>query len=291
MATKIKRKNKVPESWIKKLKSHNKILITAGLGDFVVLDAFMTNEEKRNVNEIYFASRARYAIETLIDAAPIFPNLQKKVIIWDEWGNTSDPDKIFAIVSKEQLASYNNSHNWGLDLNILNDVVDRSIYCVFPEILKGDRKLNQSSLLKLKLANIEKFNLPENYGIINPYSPSDRQNGKRDFTQAEWMVALQYLEKNKQYAAVINCSDDYIPNHELLINLNYLTTPPEAVEVCKKGKFYIGLDSWIPALMTKFLEEKNLFIKTNNEHYIRYLPIYCAPYTNFYFVYQSIEVH
>lgn len=268
-----------------------KILLTAGLGDFITVYSFLTGHERHAVKEIYYAARARYAIDTLIDAAPMFPNLQKRIVIWDTWTKTDEQEegKVFCIVHKHDLVEANMKHNWGLNLTMLNDIQDLSIDVFFPEIRQGKRTFNTQNIKQLTFADISKFDLPEEYGVISPYSPQDRMSGMRDLTKTEWNLIVSNLEKINKYAVVINRSDDYIPKHQLIVDLNYKTTPPEAVEIAKHCKFYIGIDSWITTIVTKHLEHEKMIIKCNNPHCIRNFPIYFAPHNVFYFVYKSLE--
>lgn len=268
-----------------------KILITAGVGDFLTLDAFITEEEREAVREIYFAARGRYGIEAIIDAAPVFPNLKKITIVWDKWGDSENPQpgSAFGFRNKAHLIQGNIDLGWGLNLSLLDDVVDFCVFDIFPEILAGNRIFNGGTLFRYQFADTSKFKLPEEYGVINPYSASDKHFGNRDFNKWEWKGVIRYLERTQQKAVVINCTDDEIPEHELLINLNHQTTVPEAVEIAKHCSFYVGIDSWLSVIATRFLDADSLLIKSENGHYYSCLPIYCAPHKSFPFVRLSFK--
>ena len=131
--------------------------------------------------------------------------------------------------------------------------------------------------------------MPNKFGIINPYSPSDRQGGKRDFTQREWTNVVSNVERFGYKFYVINTSDDFVPEHPLLINLSKKTDIVESLEIAKKAHWYIGLDSWMPAILSKIMPPENLVIKTTSSHYMQYLNIYLNPIKSYGNVHGGLE--
>ena len=252
------------------------ILITGGIGDFICVESHMSPAEKASVNKVYLATRAEEGIRNLLDSYPIFPNLTGVITVWTDWS------EIFGFVHHEQMRDFLAGRQ--VELPPM-ETVDYSIFRVFPQIAYGERRYHGSSLLRSSKAElIQDFGLPDVYCVINPYSPNDRQNGVRDFTSREWESVLKLLSRSKRIGVVVNHGDDLIPQHEMLRDLSLRTTLTQAVEVIKKARWFIGIDSFVPALAAQFMPPEHMVVKTRNAHYISYLPIYLAPHRHFDFV-------
>lgn len=63
------------------------ILILDGIGDFFVLETFMSNELRRNLNTVYYASRTQKFIVSAWSCLPNFPNLKNHIFLWDDWNS------------------------------------------------------------------------------------------------------------------------------------------------------------------------------------------------------------
>lgn len=260
----------------------SKVLVTFGIGDFIAIDAFSSDEERSAIEEVYFACRSDKPLRQLFKFA--FPNLKKTVTFWDAWTSTH----IHSVGGKDHLYLCSAAYNWGLDLKCLFDVADWCVNKIFPEIRSGNRPYVGTCLLNHKLANISRFNLPDEYGIINHCTPYYLQlNGQdipehkgRDLNERDWAGILRYLEKMRRPAIVISQTSNLgsIPKHDLIVNLNNETTILEAIEICKLGKFYLGIDSWVPALMSKVLPPDKIEIKSVSDFYMKNADIYCAPH-------------
>jgi hypothetical protein len=268
---------------------NKRILLTGGLGDFLACEAYWSDAEIDSVEEIVWAARGKYGIEQLVEV--IFPNLKKQTVLWDKWcpGDIPKKGEVFGIVDFDHLARLNRSNRWGLNLSKYKDVTDWSIRWLFGQIMNGERKFVKTRLWDKKFADISGFSLPEEFVVINPYSPNARQGGRRDFTPQEWNAVIEWLHKKNLSGIVINRSDDLIPMDDSLIDFNNRTSVSEGVEICKQGSYFIGVDSWIPAFMTRKLEPNRLAIKSVNDHYMRYQEIYCAPHKNINFIQESLE--
>jgi hypothetical protein len=258
--------------------------LTGGIGDFIAIESFMSDTQRNSITQVFLATRAHKSIKAILEAAPIFPNLEKLVSLHDNW------QKVFCVVSYDQLKSLSLTERWNIDFSIVpKNIIDYSIWFVFQEIKSGRRKYNPSNLFKHKLADISHFNLPSDYAFIQPYSPNDRQGGNRDFTKSEWNATLFRLKQLGLKGVVVLNSDDYVPNDPNLINLTNKTSVVEAIEIAKQCSEFIGVDSCFAALVCKFLPDSNITIKTVNEHYLLNQMIYCSPKTEFGFVCSDIS--
>jgi hypothetical protein len=261
------------------------ILITGGIGDYISVECFMTEKERLQVQNFYLATRASKGIENVIRAAPLYPNLKNVNVIFDDWS------QFFCFLSKEDIRSKNSQMNLGIDEVTLNiPMADFSITQIFPQIKSGQRVYNGSSLMRHTFADISKFDLPERYAFVQPYSPNDRQGGGRDFGQSDWDNTLTILQRSNLKGVVVVNGNDPVPDSDLLVNLSNMTSFAEGVEILKGADKFIGVDSCFAALACKFMPEKNLKIRTINNHYQENLLIYCAPYTSFGFVSGKITI-
>lgn len=258
------------------------LLTLVGLGDFIAFEAFISDQERSKVGEIYFATPAQSIIEPFVDAA--FPNLQKKIVLFNDW----TPGCI--IDDKSTLLEWNDKEGLGLDKDLISQLIDLNVRFMFWSVSNG-RPYTGSRFLSRRLADISHFSLPEHFGIIQPYTPSyeEKRREHRDFDERDWASVLRFLEKMNEHAVVINRSDDPIPEHPLIHNLNQQTTITEAAEICKHGNFYIGIDSWVPALMSKFLIPQRMIIKTFNLVYKNNIKFFCAPHKEFPNVFQTLD--
>lgn len=261
------------------------VLFTGGIGDFFAIESFMTTPQREGVKFVFLATRAAKAIKSIIEAAPIFPNLLNVTILHDDWST------VFCTFSLEHLKALSGMHKWHIDFSqIPPEVADYSIFYVFDEITKGRRHYNHSNIIAHPLADISKFSLPDRFTFLQPYSPNDSQGGKRDFSDAEWSATLRRLRSTDQKGVVVvNSSSHYVPNDPSIIDLSNRTTICEGIEIAKGCNEFIGVDSCFAAIVTKFLPNESITIKSVNEHYTNYLKVYCSPKTEFGFVCSDIS--
>lgn len=196
---------------------------------------------------------------------------------------------------------------------LLTNVQDMSIAKVFPQI-PNKRPYNNSSYLKYNLTDVSGFNLPGNvkfiedinnferikyiklfdtneeikYFTICPYSPNDRRNS-RDFSESDWDFTIKKLESQKVFGVVLNIGNDFIPEHPLIINLSNKTDFIQSIEIMKKAKGYIGIDSSLSVFAPKLFKTENIIIKSNNQHCYSNKKIYYAPETKCDFIKRKLS--
>lgn len=260
-----------------------KLFISGGIGDFITMEPFISQDEKNSVEEIAFAARGAYGIKQIIQSYPIFPNLKTITTIFDDWS------QIFSIQNINHLLAENARLNLGLDLHNINEYVDFSISLVFEQIRRRKRQYQETPFFQSLNSQIDIPVLPYKYGVINPYSPNNNHNGQRGFTKKEWDNVLNNVRSLRCPFVVINYSNDYIPDSSMLINLNKQTTLPQAIEIAKRAKWYIGVDSWLSAFMPKVLPKHRMVIKTVNVHFTNHMFAYLAPYDEYSSVHWGLE--
>jgi len=250
-----------------------KLLFTGGVGDLITIESFMSQTEKDSVTDVYLACRSVVPVKHIIETYQLFPNNKSIKVFYDKW------DDFFSFVDFNHLKQLNIDKNLNLNIQELEQCKDMNIINVFPEINSFQRRYYQSSLIKKAPAVLPC--LPSKYGVINPYSSADRQEGRRDFKVSEWNNVIKNIEKLNIPFVVVNKTTDYVPIHPLLVNLSNQTDIVTSIEIIKNAMWYIGIDSWMPALLSKILNHNNLVVKTMSGHYVQYLHIYLYPHINF----------
>lgn len=144
---------------------------------------------------------------------------------------------------------------------------------------------------------IEKFNLPENIAFISPYSKNlkidcincnciheikPNCNLTRNFTNLDYFNTIEILKKNNLIGIIISVDKITLPNNtsSYFINLSEKVDIIESIEILKKCKYFIGIDSCFSVFATKILKNENIIIKSNNKHLFEFEKIYYYPNSN-----------
>lgn len=264
----------------------SKVLFTCGVGDFIAIETWLTPAEKEAVVVIYWATRARKTIQESINLKLIFPNLQEQISLYEnwcsaeEWSDDIRSGKIYCIQSKSDVPT--------LGTNVGNDVIDYSIVKILE---RPETPYSNSAYLRNILADIGKFNLPEKYVCIHPYS-SNAIAPFRDISAEEWNSVRKYLNNNNIQGVVIGTHSNKstpIPFDQRLLNLTDRTSIAEALEITKKSSAFIGSSSVFSVLAAKALPEEKVFIKGHHtlksSSYLSYKVMYKyrRPLGNFYY--------
>ena len=252
------------------IKENTSIFLSGGIGDVFALESYFTDETRHNLNTIYYGTRQYKIIEKAFSGCTdIFPKLKTHIPVW------SDFSDFWAFHSKNDCIKKISSVKAPLSNDFLNSS-DWSILKIFDNIKRGKIKYNGCSFLKQKPVDITKFNLPSRYVSICPCS-TDKRLMNRDFSVRDWQAVENYLEKTNTIGVVLNNGSDSIPDLKNIINLNNKTSILESIEILKKSKFYIGIDSCMAILAARHFHPFNLMIKSVNGQFYDCQSIYCAP--------------
>jgi hypothetical protein len=251
-----------------------KILITGAIGDFLAIESMMTDFERENIKEVYYATRTYTSIMEIVEKSKCFPNLKSQIPLW------TDFSQIFCFYRRSDIESRLNKN--------LTHISDYSISLKFAQHNKGLIRYNNSSFIKNKTEDISKFDLPDSFIVICPSSP-DKSLPNRDLQPYEWAIILNELEKHNRVAVVLNVGNDKIPESSKILNLSNKTTYLEGVEILKKGSGYLGIDTSFSVLATKIFNNNCLGVKSNNRHLFDNLLNYYSPQTSFEFVSPNIN--
>jgi hypothetical protein len=240
-----------------------------GLGDIFALEATMTDEYRKSIIRMYWATRARPYIAPLFTRLPSYPNLQDHVSL----GDCND-----GVVFKDIEGAYEHSMYQHL---LIGSVEDWSICKKF----NPAQPFNYSSFVKYKLANITQFNLPDDYIFLCPYSTMAANSTQRwrRFFDKDWDWLIGHLSDIRTYGVVVNLGDDPVPASEWLIDLSNKTSLAEAIEVIKKASGYIGIGSAFSVLAAQTMSGDRIRIAGADMPLWAFRHVYYAPQTEFNF--------
>lgn len=225
---------------------------SGGIGDIITLEATMTDEYRRSITRMYWATPAKPQMSPLFAKLPSFPNLQDHVSLW----NSYEDGSVFHNIED----AYENSLYRHLLVGPVEDWSTNKRFC-------HPQPFNYSSFIKYKLANLDKFNLPTDYIVVCPYSTvatKDVQEWRR-FLGKDWKWLLKHLDKNKTYGVVLNTGADLVPESKWLINLSNKTTLAEAIEITKKASGYMGIGMAFSVIAAQMLEPENIVIVASDK--------------------------
>lgn len=261
--------------------SSSSIFISGGIGDFIAVESFMTDEERSKINKIYYATHKKESIESIVKSLPNMNHIKMHEVIWDDFS------KFWCFFSKEECINKMKSigRTIPIDLELAEDF---SISKKFKQFSEIEIVYNESSLLKYNLADISKFILPEFYLVICPYS-TDKRIKDRDFNSCDWNELINWIKKLGIQGVVLNYGQDFIPECPEIINLSNNTTIQESIEILKKSIGYIGIDSSMSVVASKLFNKNILNIKSVNDHCYKWSKCYYAPNTEFNFLKKSIK--
>ena len=245
------------------------LLITGGLGDFLAVDSFLSKEQKLKINKIVLATRAAKFIKSLFDSKNNFYKNLKKVQILD-YNFSKKPSFHSKQKAKEKIRM--NKIFW-------DSIYDGSISNIFNLIRLKKLKFCESSFLNLNVS-LKNFDLPKKFILILPFS-TNQINSKRNFDEDDWKYLEYFLRANNIVGVCIGTESKNIPSSKFLINLIKSTSAIESIELLKKSKGYIGIDSWISVLAPKLFNENNVYIKSNSKHCYRFSHIYFKPFAKY----------
>jgi hypothetical protein len=258
------------------------IFVSGGIGDVITLESFFTEEQRRTLTTVFYATNKYHFIEPLFRSMPNYPALKNHVTVWADfskfWCFYSKEDCLRKLIAQKQ--SYPQSLIFAQDYSILPR---------FEDIKAGKLRFTGSSLLKHKVASLDELILPDKFITLCPFS-TDKRIKTRDFDQSDWQITMDYLRKKGMKGVVLNEGHDTIPSEPELINLSNKATLPQAIEIMKLSMGYLGIDSALSVLAAQFFRPEEMTIKSHNGHCYDNLVCYYAPHRSFDFVVREIKL-
>ena len=243
-----------------------KTYFSVGIGDMMCLDSVLTQEERDNITEIYWACRFGRDLIPLLENNSYYPNLIKQHIIPDDVGieNMNSLDS-GAKNFWHFRPDFNRNFEVGLSLfNLRKDEVNAiDAAAIF---LDGNRKFTNSSFLddaKDEDVNWNEIGVEPNNYILFHYPTSTRPRGDiASISNEDWNFINSLSNDNKLKVVVITDTDfDYKFDNGVILHRPKIKT---IVGLCKNAKIYAGCDSFVSILSSKVLKPENLYVKSHN---------------------------
>lgn len=243
-----------------------KTYLSVGIGDMMCLDSVLTQNERNNISEIYWACRFGRHISPLLENNPFYPNLKHQYFISDDDGkrvmNTLDNVAInFWHFRPDFQVNFDAGLSlFGLSRESVNPINAASIF------LDSSRIFTNSSFLDNATENDVNWKelkiSPKKY-ILFHYPTSTRPRSDIATINNSDFEFINNLSNSTGLKIIIITDTDF--NHNFT---NFLTLKnPEIksiVALCKYSEYYVGCDSFVSILCSKVLQPDNLYIKSHN---------------------------
>jgi len=252
------------------------VIISAGIGDFLTIDSYLTAAERKKIRKIYWITKQHKILRNLIESnKKSYPNVKEHVIAWDQF------DLFHSFEYADWIYKFKKKAPTGYE-----DAQDLSIKLIFNRIIKRKLAFKGSSFLTQKLAEITHLELPKNFICV--MGATENANHQRDFTYQEWINLTKWLINTDQKVVVIGQKSPPV-NHLRLIDLTNKTNIQESIEILKLAYGCITIDSWCSCMAAQLLDPTRLIIKSKNVHLFKNKNIYYGSHKKFSFLNKSIN--
>lgn len=232
----------------------------------MAIDSLLTQEERNNISEIYWACRFGKDIIPLLENNPYYPNLKNQYTIDDNVGiNAMRMCDSKAVNFWHFRPDFHHNYNIGLQLFGLENERD-TIYAIDGAgMLNGSRVFTNSSFLdNAKVSDVlwdDIGVLPNEYILVHYPTSTRPRTDIAQIDDKDWKF-IEQLSKDTELKIVIVTDTEIniqIPNSIILIKPNILSV----IALTKFAKYYAGCDSFISILSSKILPTDNIFIKSH----------------------------
>ena len=251
------------------------IMWSLGIGDFLTFDSYLPDCFYKKLKKIFLFTSRNATFEKLIRANKAYDSV--KIIYAD---NKFDKGEIYK--DQEYLNNFYNKFNVVKEFCLHDDL---SIWNL-PYIENIKPKI--SSFFTEKLCNIEYEFLNENYCVIFPNTKNTRN--RRFFSSGDWIDTLKILKYYKFKGIVLGNENFKIPKLDNIINLNFKTSILESIEITKKAKMYIGIDSFLSTLAMQMFDDEKIYIKSVENHLYNNIKFFSPFKKNTTFVNNKIRI-
>jgi len=245
---------------------HEEILITAGVGDFLTLDSFFNDHFRSQIKRIYYATKFYRLIIEIIRSLPNYSSEIEHIPVF------KDCDRCYLRKGQVMKLLYSTDM-------LLAKKVAKAKDCGIMQLFPRCHKYEGSSVLRYRLADIERFELPSFYTVVFPYSVNASPG--REFNDEDW----EYIPKTE--IVVLGTGEFECPPRA--IDLRNKTTICECIEILKASRGYIGVDSFLSVVAAKLFPANKLMVKTLGALCIKARRIYFAPLEDFGFLGYSLK--
>jgi len=253
---------------------YNYLLWSLGIGDFLSLDSFIPDFFYNKIKKIFFFTSRNETFKSLVKANENYSNMQ--IIFADD---KYDKGEIYKIDNYIEYFCLDNKID-------INECFQDDLLIWRTPFVRGI-KPKISSFFTKKLCDINYNFLNEEFCVICPTTTNTRD--RRFFTNKDWEETVKILKTNKIKGIVIGDNKSNIPKTKEIIDLTGKTTIIEALEITKKSKCYIGIDTFLSTLAMQIFPEENICIKSTEYHLLENIKLFSPFKNNTSFVYSEIN--
>lgn len=275
------------------------ITISCGLGDFIAMESYLLDYEKKNLKKVIIMERhfdqSKHKVIVDINSVKFISSVYDLLFKnFKNYNNNLEIKKIKEIECNEinpyyfsrinTFKNYFELSNIAFDFihfnnimweekredyfpnffKVVESVVGNNLNKILPFDLIKKRNNFDSSFLNNNFSYIENYNLPNNFVTLMPWTNYPRYFY---FTEEDWNETEKILRHLNIKAVVIGKENyDKVPKSDCFINLIDKTNILESIEICKRSNFYIGVDSWPSVLASQFLSCNKCIIKHRSEN-------------------------
>ena len=243
---------------------YNSIMWSLGIGDFLTFDSYLPEFFYKRLKKIFLFTSRNSTFEQLIKSNKNYSST--KIIYadnkFDKGEIYKDGDYLNNFFKKFNLSKETCLHD---DLEIWN----------LPRIKNIKPKI--SSFFTEKLCEIDFDFLDKDYCVIFPNTKNTRD--RRFFSSSDWVETIKILKYYNYKGVVLGNENFKIPNLTELINLNSKTSIIESIEITKKAKMYIGIDSFLSTLAMQIFDQEKIYIKSVENHLYHNIKFF-SPFKN-----------
>jgi hypothetical protein len=264
---------------------HNQfIIITGGIGDFLTIDYFFSYSEKKNIIFITKQSLKLRKICNFYNKSNKFYSLYFNFSLYGKPGfdNTHELIKFFPEL---------------INIKIVNI---SEYFHVIRNLINSKKITGNSNFFTKKIIDIKnKFNLPEYFALINPYTEDIRltciqcnqtHNGlqkcrlTRNFVDTDYSNIFAFLKNKTIVGVIISIIPIIIPDMYKDVNIINLSCNKlsiiDCIELTKQCSYFFGIDSVFSVIASKILPNNHIYIKCNHNHGYTNKDIYWYPNKN-----------
>lgn len=237
---------------IKQITDGKSVLITGGIGDFLAIEPFVFSCDK-DIKKVFMATRGITEITELIRKG--YPEIEVKNLL------PVFPKNFYCFFSLEHTFSYMKEKKIYMPADF-SRATDFSISRIFPKIQKDYLKFTKSRYLDKTYADIGKYNLPAEYVSLVTATTRDAGHAGRgrNLNTAE----IDLIRKKIGCPLVCVYCECQNPHPEI-IHVKKCSMF-ESLEILKKSKGYIGVDSWLSVIAGWLFPSTAIAVKCINEH-------------------------
>ena len=265
---------------------NNFIIVTGGIGDFLTVDYFFLYTYKKN---IIFISKQSLKLRNVL-------NFYKK-----KDKNFYSLYYDFSLINKPGFDNSDELINVFPFFKNINIVNISEQFQLIRKIIKTKKNINNNFIINNNLIKDikEKFNIPEIFAIINPYTEDNRihcincnfiHKGlqscglTRNFISTDYVNIFKFLEEKNITGVIISIQPIYLKDSFENINIINLSLSKldiiDCIELVKQCTYFFGVDSFFSVIASKILHHNNIYVKCNNNHGHNYKDIYWYPNKN-----------